>query len=235
MSFRKLQDDLLNILRDRVRNGEITERRLAKMMGISQPHMHNVLKGVRELTPELSDRILKEHRLTIRDLLGNAASQQDRGVPVIQNPVGPGYPFPSESYCGIYPFPEELRAGLKHPAVFCADRDEQMEPEIMDRDTLLVDRCPDRRRTPDPHFLFVVSMEGCGFVRYVRRDGVQVYFGTSKNRHIPENWQQADLDGRDILEVIRGRVVWIGRQMEAQVGPVDQTGPAPGPAGGTGR
>jgi hypothetical protein len=33
------------MLRERVMNGEISERRLAQLTGISQPHMHNVLKG----------------------------------------------------------------------------------------------------------------------------------------------------------------------------------------------
>jgi transcriptional regulator with XRE-family HTH domain len=66
-------DDLLISLRtllvERVRNGELTERGLARRIGISQAHMHNVLKGVRILTPEVADLILRELRMSVEDLV----------------------------------------------------------------------------------------------------------------------------------------------------------------------
>ncbi len=68
MRFADFQRYLLDSLRARVRNGEITERSLAKLVGISQPHMHNVLKGARVLSPDLSDRILDHLRLSLLDL-----------------------------------------------------------------------------------------------------------------------------------------------------------------------
>jgi hypothetical protein len=39
------------------------------MVDISQPHMHNVLKGTRSLSPELSDRVLRHLRLSVLDLI----------------------------------------------------------------------------------------------------------------------------------------------------------------------
>ncbi|HEY7393104.1 MAG TPA: helix-turn-helix domain-containing protein [Bryobacteraceae bacterium] len=60
---------LLRHLRDRIRQGEITERSLAKITGISQPHLHNVLKGKRLLSTEKADRILSYLRLDLRALL----------------------------------------------------------------------------------------------------------------------------------------------------------------------
>lgn len=53
----------------RVKNGELTERGLARMIGISQPHMHHILSGARTLSIENSDRILKNLGLTVSDLL----------------------------------------------------------------------------------------------------------------------------------------------------------------------
>ena len=44
----------------RIHNGETTERRLAKMIGISQPQMHNVLKGSRTLKPEIADLLIAQ-------------------------------------------------------------------------------------------------------------------------------------------------------------------------------
>src|SRR6188768_4318731 len=68
-TFATLQQRLLERLRHRIRNGELTERSLARLTGISQPHVHNVLKGIRTLSPELVDVILSHLRLSVLDLL----------------------------------------------------------------------------------------------------------------------------------------------------------------------
>ena len=68
-TFATLQQRLLEQLRHRIRNGELTERSLARLTGISQPHVHNVLKGIRTLSPELVDVILSHLRLSVLDLL----------------------------------------------------------------------------------------------------------------------------------------------------------------------
>jgi hypothetical protein len=69
VNFERLQKRLIDRLRAKVRNGEITERRLARIAGLSQPHVHNALKGIRALSPEASDRILRELRISILDLI----------------------------------------------------------------------------------------------------------------------------------------------------------------------
>jgi|GraSoiStandDraft_57_1057295.scaffolds.fasta_scaffold181528_1 plasmid maintenance system antidote protein VapI len=38
------------------------------MLGISQPQMHNVLKGARKLRPELADRLVASLEITLPDL-----------------------------------------------------------------------------------------------------------------------------------------------------------------------
>ncbi len=69
IDFQGLQSLLITHLRERVRSGEITERRLARVTGISQPHLHNVLKGKRLLSVEKSDQILHQLRLNLLDLV----------------------------------------------------------------------------------------------------------------------------------------------------------------------
>lgn len=68
MYFETLQERLLDCIKWRVHNGELTERRLAGLVGISQPHMHNILKGVRSLSPGTADRILKTLEMSVLDL-----------------------------------------------------------------------------------------------------------------------------------------------------------------------
>lgn len=69
MYFVTLQGRLLDSIRKRVQNGEVTERRLAGMSGISQPHIHNLLKGARALSPEIADRIMRTLDMSVFDLL----------------------------------------------------------------------------------------------------------------------------------------------------------------------
>jgi hypothetical protein len=69
MDFETLQRRLLARVRNRVQNGEMTERGLARMTGISQPHMHHILKGVRRLSVENADRILWQLNMSVMDLL----------------------------------------------------------------------------------------------------------------------------------------------------------------------
>lgn len=65
--------DLLEAVREivvfKVRNGEITERALARRIGLSQPHVHNLLKGVRTLSAPAADLMLEGLGLTVLDLL----------------------------------------------------------------------------------------------------------------------------------------------------------------------
>lgn len=69
MDFETLQRRLLASVRGKVQNGELTERGLARMIGISQPHMHHILKGARGLSVETADRILWRLGLSVLDLL----------------------------------------------------------------------------------------------------------------------------------------------------------------------
>jgi plasmid maintenance system antidote protein VapI len=56
-------------LRERVRSGQITERGLARLTHVSQPHIHNVLKGKRLLSAEMADQIMQHLRMDVLDLV----------------------------------------------------------------------------------------------------------------------------------------------------------------------
>src|ERR1035438_1976519 len=68
-TFQDAQLKLLAYVRDRIHNGELTERGFARRVGISQPHAHNALKGVRTLSPEVLDAVLSHFHLSLLDLL----------------------------------------------------------------------------------------------------------------------------------------------------------------------
>lgn len=69
MNFSDFQERLRAHLRELVRSGDATERGLARLTQVSQPHLHHVLKGKRALSPETADRILQVLRVDLLDLL----------------------------------------------------------------------------------------------------------------------------------------------------------------------
>lgn len=72
VDFGILRGRLKALVIGRIDNGEFTERGFARILGISQPQVHNVLKGVRKLSPELADLILAKLNLSVLDLLTDA-------------------------------------------------------------------------------------------------------------------------------------------------------------------
>jgi hypothetical protein len=69
LNFRELQRRLLLYVIRKVRNGEFTERGLARILGVSQPQLHNVLKGARPLKAEFADCLLHHFEIGVLDLV----------------------------------------------------------------------------------------------------------------------------------------------------------------------
>jgi transcriptional regulator with XRE-family HTH domain len=69
MDFQELERRFIEYLKHRIRSGDLTERKLARLAGISQPHVHNVLKGKRIFSTEIADTILHVLRLDLLDLI----------------------------------------------------------------------------------------------------------------------------------------------------------------------
>jgi transcriptional regulator with XRE-family HTH domain len=79
LRFAEFHSRLVVYLRDRVRSGDLTERGLARMTGISQPHIHNVLKGKKFFSLDVCDTILSELNLDLLDLLHPAELKRQIG------------------------------------------------------------------------------------------------------------------------------------------------------------
>jgi hypothetical protein len=69
MIFQDLHARLIDYLNDCLRSGQLTERGVAKRAGISQPHLHNVLKAKRLLSWRTADALLQELQLDVLDLM----------------------------------------------------------------------------------------------------------------------------------------------------------------------
>jgi len=86
MYFQLLQNRLIEALRSCIGNGLLTERGLARSAGVSQPHMHHILKGARALTTQMADRILRTLQITVVDLL----ERTEVGDAAVWGPAGVG-------------------------------------------------------------------------------------------------------------------------------------------------
>ncbi len=90
LTFADLLDLMAGHVRTLVRNGVATERGLALRAGTSQPYLHNVLKGVRQMTPALADRLMRELNMTVADLgVGSAPAAAHRKGPGSEAPTPP--------------------------------------------------------------------------------------------------------------------------------------------------
>ena len=69
MNFREQHRRLVAHLHALVRSGDATERGLARVTGVSQPHMHNVLKGKRLLSMDMADQVLARLHLDLLDFI----------------------------------------------------------------------------------------------------------------------------------------------------------------------
>jgi transcriptional regulator with XRE-family HTH domain len=70
--FRQLESRLVSMVRERIRSGELTERGTARLTGLSQPHIHNVLKGKRSLSMDAADTILTALRMEALHLFSSS-------------------------------------------------------------------------------------------------------------------------------------------------------------------
>lgn len=130
-NFLDLQRRLLAEIRSRIRNGDLTERSLARMSGISQPHIHNVLKGTRYLSTVMADQILATMRMDLADLISTDTGEWHRGppsqdyrrVPLLSGRLGDGEPFPQDTAKETYIFASGALQGTEDPAAVILGND----------------------------------------------------------------------------------------------------------------
>jgi len=197
--FELLHSRLLDYLRGRVKSGELTERKLARMAGVSQPHMHNVLKGTRVLSTPKADVVMLNLRLNVLDLLGeeelggtphSPSVAPQREVPLARDPLGPDYRFPdfSRISCLLTLSPEELE-GIGHPVAVRLADDPHVPPVFRAGDVVLLDLLPAGRQTFAAGGYYAIEVEGRGLLRC----------------HQP--------DPQPAGGVVRAKAVWIGRSL----------------------
>ena len=220
--FQELAARLARLLNLKIRRGEISERRLARLAGFSQPHVHNVLRGERGMTPSTADRLLDALGLTVGDLLAD-----ERGalllrplaaaVPVLEGRLGGGRPFPllpPEPVSVHFPFARVRE--LDEPAWASVAPDEQsMHPTIWPDDELLLDLGPAARSRPNFAGVYAIEWQGRGYLCRCQAVGDRLLtLVESAGPGAPPARLDLGLDG--VEGVVRGRVAWVGRDLPGE-------------------
>ena len=225
MTYRDAQAKLLAYVQDRIHNGELTERGLARQIGISQPHVHNVLKGVRNLSPEIFDSILEHFQMSLLDLAPaenveaslrrRRTMERTAEAAFLVGPIGPGarwqpgidrrrrFPLP---FAALRPPPELVMAHLAP--------DPDMRATLGRADIALLDISERQRREIVPEGVYVVSHQEQALLRYVRPGSSRYYLVTDSNADQPLEWEQLVISAADLADTVKARVRWIGRERD---------------------
>jgi transcriptional regulator with XRE-family HTH domain len=218
MLFSALYSRFVATLQERVRNGELTERGLARRTGVSQPHIHHVLKGARTLSLRSADQILTELGIDLIDLLQPEELEARLGfrqVPVLTGLLGPGYAFTEiPSRTERYPFPASELEGVEGAVVTRLAPDPQMYGLFGQGSRALLDRSESQRRNPIAGMVYHVVLDGQDLLRYVRNAGSRLMLIPHDTRHDPSAWHSISLTDRNILDVVKAKLIWIGRRLE---------------------
>lgn len=218
MHFDLLQKRLIEYIRSRVRNGELTERSLARLTGVSQPHVHNVLKGSRLLSTEMADQVLRQLHICLFDLLEPGdwpaagpipGTVEGRAVAILAGRLGPGERFPREALWERIPFLEPELVNVEDPALARLAEDLEMTELFGEGALALLDRSAARRTELEPRAYYALSLPGGGFLRRVRRRGDTLHLTS-----ISGPARTISIADRNMLDVVKAKVVWIGRSLE---------------------
>jgi hypothetical protein len=191
--------------------------------------MHNVLKNIRSLSMQAMDRLMRTLNVHVMDLVWRVTPEEEggfRAIPLLRNRIGPGSEAVFSMIRGYYAFPEALVKNLVEPIAARLGPDLVLPEGLAARDLVLLDQNPRIRSSPQAAGGVWVVKDGASLsVRYVRIQGGRVFVGNEANRNQPELWHVFPVEGQNILDTVRARIVWIGREMETEpAGPADPAG-----------
>ena len=222
VTFATLHRRMLSHVRGLLANGELTERGLARMVGISQPHIHNVLKGARVLTSDVGDLLIGALELSLLELaedeeLGAVLEARRKGgggsrlVRVAPGKISPNERFPDVTEAEDWAMaPSGILTRLRRPVVAGFTPDAEVAAVFGAATHLLLDLDDGARSRISGGGWYALRWGGAGYVRQLRREsGALVVLGqrTWQTSPLPDRIPLGDVPA---LAVIRGRVEWYG-------------------------
>lgn len=215
--FHDLAGRLVERTRHAVRSGRFTERSLARLIGYSQPHVHNVLRGKRSLHPDFADALLEALSISALDLLApeSTPSRSDAlQLPAFDGALGGGAPFPKLGPDASFALDSRLPLDDLEQAAAArvASREHAMLPLIEPGDWIVLDCSPRARVRPDFASVYALEIDGMGFLARCRLVGERLLTVTDGLRLRSGPPPFLDLKGY-AGSCVRGQVVWTSRRL----------------------
>ena len=216
MRCQTLLRQIVELAHYQVHIGRTTERHLAKMAGVSQPHLHNVLKGIRHLSPESGDKILAALGLSVTDILWWHPGDPEPGtisIPILRDRIGPGSQVDWDVRRGYVALPRSMTGRLIDPVAARLAADAAMPSQFRANDLVVVDHNASLLEAPAPGWCWVVAEPGGLRVRYLQHGDPGLIFAGEPVSGRDCEWRVPP--GHNSSEFIRGRIVWTSRELEA--------------------
>ena len=222
MNFSESQHRLCEQLRARVRNGEITERGFARMLGISQPHIHNVLKGARCLSPESADFVLNILNWDMLHLFSEAELRghlRTRGAPACTCPltvldcaVGPGHRLGGAGATLTIHAPHRSWTRRRNLVGVRIAPHAHMAATLGECDFAVLEPFTGGGRDISAEHLYVLEDGGSAVFRWLRASSRYLYIADDYVLHEPLKWERRDIHTGMFL--VRAKAIWIGQAAE---------------------
>jgi len=89
-----------------------------------------------------------------------------------------------------------------------------MQRTLAGADVAAIDQSSCARGQPAPEGLYVVLRNNEAVLRFVRPGRGRFYLVSDDSQDRPALWEALELQGRSCLEIIAGRVTWLGREAD---------------------
>lgn len=242
ISFLTLRSQFLEEVRRRIRNGQWTERRLAVTIGISQPHLHHILRELRTATPKISDALLEALNFSLLDCLPAPEirkflekSERSRAsvrmeVPLLCGELGPGGIWNEQVEAEGLTLRLPLSSITSHMAAVVCRADPALPEWLGDANLAVLDLSKAARTQLQPENLYAVTIGLFTVLRRIRPGHCLVYGVDEASRLNPEHWQEIRHSQGHRADVVRGCVRWLGTAPD-RGGAINPSGPAWRPPG----
>ena len=221
LTFDDLAQRLVRDLGKLIHSGAVTERRLASMVGLSQPHLHNVVNGQRKLTATVADQIMDRLDWSLLDLVESAEAHAllsrrhaslayGREIPLAHSGVGPGFCLPGREL-GEISVPNSWLARAETPAAVSVGDDPAMDSVIAEGDIVLMDRAPAARSIVYEDAIYVVNWNGESLVRWLRLAPRGLYLVSAGDWGEPALWPLLVLPASRRLHVVEAKIIAFAR------------------------
>jgi plasmid maintenance system antidote protein VapI len=222
LNFEDLAHRLVRDIAGLIHSGVTTERRLAGLVGISQPHLHNVLNGARTLTTTIADRVMERLDWSLLDLVETqeamalvdrreASLAQGREIPFGHLGVGNGFRFPGKTEGRVIAIPNLWLARTAKAFAVSSGEDSEMEYVIEDGDILLVDRASEVQTPIHEDALYVVATSVGSLARWVRFSPRGLYLLSAATFAEPTRWPLIVLPASRRFEIIQAKIIALAR------------------------